>query len=235
VDIATTTPLEPCTRQTTGEAGYLWWWLFGHKITAFLGLIDLFQPPHTLYEPFHFKGGKTTIIDGNLESYKYFKDVPRPIFKLPKYRAAQKWLRRRGLTSVVHVRRGDRLLCDEMPAAPLSFYEDAFKLLKSNRVAVCTDDAPWVLSQDIFRNSSVSIKHTSGFDMALLAAATDTVVFGVGTFGWWGAYLSKAKRKIFYPVQFRGESAAASYRESDFIPYNVSGQGEWISLLALIK
>ena len=66
-----------------------------------------------------------------------------------------------------------------------------------------------------------------GFDMALMAAATEAVVIGIGTFGWWGAYLSKAKRKYFYPTMYIGK-LAAGYNESDYIPYGVEGQGDWI-------
>ena len=226
VNASAVKPFKMCTKQTTGNAGYFWWWLLGHKITSFLGIIDIFQPPHTLYEPFHFKGDKTTIIDGYLESFKYFQNVPHPIFRLKKHRAARKWMQQRGLTSVVHVRRGDKV-SEGLPVAPISFYAEALKRLGSNRVAVCTDDVSWVLSQEVFQNASVSINHSPGFDMALLAAATDTVIIGIGTFGWWGAYLSKAKRKLFHPVQYQGE-LAAGYREEDFIPYNVPGQGEWI-------
>jgi hypothetical protein len=231
VDITVNTsiikPFETCTSQTTSDAGYLWWRLLGPKITSFLGIIDIFQPPHTVYEPFFFKGDKTTVIDGNLESYKYFQNVQHPMFRLKQYRAAKKWMMKRGLTSAVHVRRGDKV-SEGWPVAPISFYEDAFKRLGHDRVAVCTDDVAWVLSQAVFRNASVSIDHNPGFDLALLAAATDSVIFGIGTFGWWGAYLSKAKRKIFYPLQFQGESAMG-YREADFIPYGVAGQGEWVA------
>jgi hypothetical protein len=222
-------PLRRCTMQTTGEAGYFWWWLLGIKFASLMGMIDLFQAP--MYEPFRLREGRTTIIDGYLESFKYFQNVPHPIFRLKEHRAARRWMLQRGLTSVVHVRRGDKVL--EWPVAPVSFYENAFKLLGSNRVAVCTDDVAWVLGQEVFRNASVSINHGVGFDMALLAAATDTVIFGIGTFGWWGAYLSKAKRKIFYPHQMNPQMAAAyGYRELDFIPYNVTGQGEWIPVSA---
>lgn len=222
-------PFEACTWQTSGDAGYLWWRSLGYGIPRFLGMIDVFQPPHTVYEPFVLKGDKTTVIDGNLESYKYFQNVPHPIFKLRQYEAARRWMQRRGLTSAVHVRRGDKLL-EGFPVAPVSFYEGAFRRLGHNRVAICTDDASWVLGQRIFQNASVSINHSPGFDMALLAAATDSVVIGIGTFGWWGAYLSKAKRKIFYPIQFQG-GWADGYKEADFIPYGIAGQGEWLALM----
>ena len=36
--------------------------------------------------------------------------------------------------------------------------------------------------------------------MALLAAASDTVMIGVGTFAWWGAYLSNARRKLVFTL-----------------------------------
>ena len=62
--------------------------------------------------------------------------------------------------------------------------------------------------------------------MALLAAATDAVIIGTGTFGWWGAYLSAAKQKYFYRIQYQGR-LASGYNEADYIPF---AQGQWIPL-----
>ena len=75
----------------------------------------------------------------------------------------------------------------------------------------------------MFQNATISVGHGPGFDMALLAAATDTVVVGVGTFAWWGAYLSGARRKIIYGIQ--GPLVDPGYRQADFIP------GDWIVLV----
>jgi hypothetical protein len=220
--------LDSCTSQMIGSVTYFALHVFGDVFSARLGFVDRFSPPHTVYEPFRFDKRAPLVIDSNLESFKYFLNLSHPIYQLKQHDTAARWMAKRGLTSALHVRRGDKLLNKE-PVAPLPFYEAALRLLGHGRVAVCTDDVPWVLKQRVFENASIS-SADAGFDMALLAAATDTVIIGIGTFGWWGAFLSRAQRKIFYPVQFTSE-AAAEYRESDYIPYGVPGQGEWIPLL----
>jgi hypothetical protein len=224
VDTTGVRSLDECTRQTVGYAVFFALHVFGGALSEHLGILNRFSPPHTVYEPFPIGTQRVTLIDSNLESFKYFQNLPRPIYRLKQQDAAARWMAERGLTSTVHVRRGDKLLNGE-PVAQLGFYEKALRVLGHGRVAVCTDDVPWVLQQRVFENASVSAADP-GFDMALLAAATDTVIIGIGTFGWWGAYLSRAERKIFHPVQFTGD---AGYRESDYIPYGVAGQGEWIS------
>jgi hypothetical protein len=202
------------------------WWMLEHRWSSTLSLTTRFEPPHTRYTPFMFNERSTAVIDANLESFKYFKHVPHPMFRLKQYDQAKAWLTARNITSVVHVRRGDKFQPGHS-VAPLAYYERALQMLAPGPIAVCTDDPEWVKQQLIFRSASVSIGHNPGFDMALLAAATDTVVMGVGTFAWWGAYMSKARRKLFYPVQYTGREAD-SYSERDFIPYNEAGQGEWV-------
>jgi hypothetical protein len=59
--------------------------------------------------------------------------------------------------------------------------------------------------------------------MALMAAASDTVVIGVGTFAWWGAYLSNARRIIYFGDQAGYQSV--DYNESDRMP------SQWIKRL----
>lgn len=202
------------------------WWMLEHRWSSILGLTTRFEPPHTKYTPFLFNSQRTAVIEANLESFKYFKHVPHPMFRLKQYDQAKAWLTARNITSVIHVRRGDKFQPGHS-VAPLEYYEQSLQMLGPGPIAVCTDDPGWVRQQLIFGNASVSIDHDPGFDMALLAAASDTVVIGVGTFAWWGAYMSKARRKLFYPVQYTlGETD--KYSERDFIPYHQPGQGEWI-------
>ena len=184
----------------------------------------VFRPPHSIYQP--IPTDRPTLVDGCMQSFRYFAHLPHPFFRMRQQDAARRWLG--GLATVVHVRRQDKLW-DGSAVAPVEFYEAALARLGHPRVAVCTDDPFWVRQQRVFRNATVSLHHDPGFDMALLAAATDAVVIGVGTFGWWGAYLSTARRKYFYRRQYQGR-LAAGYDERDYIPYGQPGQGEWIPL-----
>jgi hypothetical protein len=188
-----------------------------HRTDVFRHLIDWFEPAHSTYVP--LSRDQITgplVVNGCMQSYKYFEALA-PFFTLRQQPAADLWLQARGLTSVVHVRRGDKLL-DGSPVVPLAYYERALRGLAGGRFAVCTDDPRWVRSQRVFENASLSLLHDPGFDMALLAGATDTVVIGIGSYGWWGAYLAtRARRRRYYPVQYIGY-LGEGYREADYIP-----------------
>ena len=202
---------------------------FIYKLETQFGLLSEFIPPHSTYIPLIVPVHKPVLVLGYMQSFKYFQHVPHPFFRLLQYDAARLWLSQKNLTSVVHVRRGDKLT-DSSPIVPVSYYQKALSLLGNSRVAVCTDDVQWVMAQRVFENATVSVGHDPGFDMALLTAATDTVIIGVGTFGWWGAYLSTAKQKFFYGIVYQGGDLLG-FKEEDYIPYNQSGQGRWISLV----
>ena len=192
-------------------------------------VMDRFAPPHSIFWEFPFNGTRPVLVNGCLQSFKYFQNLPRTFFRLKQQPAARRWLASRGITSVIHVRRGDKLNGGS-PIVPVEYYESAVRVLGTMHVAVVTDDPLWVQQQAVFRNAAISADlHDPGFDMALMAAATEAVVIGVGTFGWWGAYLSKARRKYFFPTMYIGE-LADGYNESDYIPFGVEGQGDWIPL-----
>jgi hypothetical protein len=197
--------------------------------------MDIYHPPHSMFEEFyfdhsgkynHFSGNRPVIITGCMQSYKYFKSVPHPFFKPRQTRIAKLWMARRNLTSVIHVRRGDKVF-DGSVIVPIGYYEKILSRLNVSRFAICTDDPAWVRQQPIFNNATLSHGNPA-FDMAVMASATDTIVIGIGTFAWWGAYLSKAKEKYFFHIQYDGTDAE-EFREQDYIPYGVEGQGRWTS------
>jgi hypothetical protein len=98
-------------------------------------------------------------------------------------------------------------------AAPIEFY----KRTNVKRAVVVTDDPDWIKDfPSVFGEHVLSQGHPPGFDMALIATATETLVIGIGTFAWWGAYLSNAKRIIYYPWQAGYDSK--EYVESDHMP-----------------
>ena len=227
VDVVGLRPLKPC-HASTRKAFYGWWRLTYEVVVRF-ALIDVFHPPLSVYVPFEFRPNSTTVIHGWMESFKYFQNLPHPFFVLRKAQEARQWLVRHNISSVVHVRRGDKLI-DGSPVVPVTFYQQALQSLGNPRVAVCTDDIAWVRKQGVFRDAVVSLHIDPGFDMAVLSAASEAVVIGVGTFAWWGAYLSSARTKIFYR-KVHQSSLAGGYRELDYIPYNVTGQGRWIPMI----
>ena len=180
-----------------------------------------FSAPHSIFEPFHFDGRRSIVVTGCMQSFKYFQHLQRPFFRLSRRHAAKLWLHQHGVTSTVHVRRGDKIWSESL-TVPVQFYEKAMSMLNTSRIAVCMDISSWVRRQHVFRNAVISIHNEPWFDIALLAEATDTVIIAAGTSGWWGAYLSKAKHNYFYPTMYVG-SLAIDYREADYIPYNAPG------------
>ena len=221
VDVVGYTQLSSCPE----DIQLPWLRFFSTSIDNSLRLFDVFDPPHSKFKPFSL-GSRPVVVVGYLQSFKYFQTLQHPFFRMKMHQAASMWLAERGLTSVVHVRRGDKLEDNGDSKVPISYYRRAM-MITGSRIAVCTDDPEWVRAQPLFQNATISIGHDPGFDMALIAAATEDVIIGIGTFGWWGAYLSEARRKFFYHIQYRG-TYASGYEEADYIPYGVAGQ--WISL-----
>lgn len=174
--------------------------------TQILGeiLLPRFTPPFSKYVPLDPKAA--TIVTGAMESFRYFPAANTPpIFQLKTFSTASLWMRERNLTSAIHVRRGDYTFL----AAPIGFYKRA--RVRHDRTVVVTDDPKWVRAHpSVFHGCVLSEGHGPGFDMALLASATDTVVIGIGTFAWWGAYLSRASRVIYYGRQ-------AGYKSPDYV------------------
>ena len=184
--------------------------------------IDTFSPPHSTYVPFPaIPLSKSLLVTGCMQSFKYFDSIfsssgQPPPFYLKQQQAANLWIHHYRIDTVVHVRRGDKLN-DGSPRVPIAFYEQAMRrLTHSARVLVCTDDAAWVRAQTLFENATI-YSRDPGFDMALMAAATEAVIIGVGTYAWWGAYLSRAKRVYYYPKMYQGE-LLGGYVEADYIP-----------------
>ena len=169
-------------------------------------LLPHFAPPPWKYVP--FTPETATVVNGAMETFRYFPTTS-PVFRLKSALDATRWMRERNLTSAIHVRRGDYT----WTAAPIGFYQRA----QVRRAVIVTDDPAWVLQHPlVFGHHVLSQGHDPGFDMALLAAATDTVVIGIGTFAWWGAYLSSARHIIYYSRQ--AGYADYEYVEQDHMP-----------------
>jgi hypothetical protein len=175
-------------------------------------LLPQFAPPPWKYIPYIPKAA--TVISGAMETFRYFPTLA-PVFRLKAATNATQWMRERNLTSAIHVRRGDYT----WTAAPIDFYQRA----QVRRAVIVTDDPAWVLQHpSVFGQHFLSQGHDPGFDMALLASATDTVVIGIGTFAWWGAYLSNARHVIYYSRQ--AGYADYDYVEQDHMPKRWVGQ-----------
>ncbi|XP_055340024.1 galactoside alpha-(1,2)-fucosyltransferase 2-like [Paramacrobiotus metropolitanus] len=166
---------------------------------------------------------KNVITDGYLQSWKYFnayRDDIRSLFTFKEdvYNRTLKiieplfdnYVRNSSADSLptlvgIHVRRGDMATSVQVkyghrPAseeyllrAVLRFHQDYDSIVfivVSNEIDYCRELFTGFPNFLFVENSSPEV------DMALLTLM-DHIVLSVGTFGWWGAYLSDAKR-VFY-------------------------------------
>ena len=120
----------------------------------------------------------------------------------------------------IHVRRGDylnRLSEDKGYVTPdISYYGNAVKYFSKKfehvLFIICTDDVEWSkdniasLDQRIVISPFLSSKGAE-FDLCLLSKCNHTII-SVGTFGWWGAWLSGGVT-IYYSKFARPESQLA--------------------------
>jgi hypothetical protein len=124
-----------------------------------------------------------------LQSWLYFVDsLP---FKLREQDWGMDWVQRHNVSVGIHVCRGD--FGDNFP---VSFFEKAIAKLRleckhtifPSEFVIATDDVAWVRQQKLFNGTLVLEGQSPAQDMAILAACKH-LIFSIGTFGWWAAYM----------------------------------------------
>ena len=151
---------------------------------------------------------RSIMLDGNLQSYRYWSGEALP-FRLRASRWARAWIQQRGIRVGIHVRRGDYLTSEahtgKMP--PLSYYAKALaRVANATVLLVCSDDPDWVEQQPVFRGAHVARGFSPGRDMALLSECDD-LILSTGTFGWWAGYFKRTPGSVYY--HFKPDSHAA--------------------------
>ena len=147
-----------------------------------------------------------------LASYRYFEGVEAEVRQRlqfrPHIRAAARanvarapCIRARPSAALVgvHVRRTDRLRLSVVPST--TYFGNAMAHLRARHSArgVCfvieSDDVNWCHQQGVFRAADVHIDNETrpAVSLAVLGRCQHHIL-SVGTFGWWGAWLGRAKR-----------------------------------------
>eukprot|EP00284_Hemiselmis_tepida_P017536 CAMPEP_0174923918 /NCGR_PEP_ID=MMETSP1355-20121228/6900_1 /TAXON_ID=464990 /ORGANISM="Hemiselmis tepida, Strain CCMP443" /LENGTH=3102 /DNA_ID=CAMNT_0016169659 /DNA_START=138 /DNA_END=9443 /DNA_ORIENTATION=+ len=158
---------------------------------------------------------KSVVLDGYLQSWKYFASNVRSVLKFkPDIQAeAAEFLREyRPLTTVgIHVRHKHQEEVEYLRFPPVSYFQNVLFHFRSKyspvQFVVASDDTEWCLKQSVFRASDVRVvrqQHGPAVDMAILAAC-DHMVVTVGSFGWWAAYLgadAKGGEVVYYDSAF---------------------------------
>ncbi|XP_053388763.1 galactoside 2-alpha-L-fucosyltransferase Sec1-like [Mercenaria mercenaria] len=171
---------------------------------------------------------------GYLQSWKYFNDAEHIIRKVYSLKKVHIINARKFLDSVttygyqhvcIHVRRGDflRKRSEGYTTAGVDFIERARNFYKNKYSKVdfvlVSNDKTWCRKK--VKDVAISPFNNAGDDMALMTIS-DHVIVTSGTFGWWGAWLSRGTTVYFkgYP----GNALSSLFNRSDYYPQS------WIGL-----
>jgi galactoside 2-L-fucosyltransferase 1/2 len=169
-------------------------------------------------KPFMIPGNieiETDLDQGFLQSYKYFKDIEPIIRKKFKFKKSIENKTNKFLISIkdnnkkfigVHVRRGDQLGLEILNFPPVSYFDKSrnyFKDIFNGNVkfVVVTNDRNWC-KYNLEDKDTHIVTHTKNAieDLSILSEC-DGVIMSIGTFSWWGAWLSNGP-VIYYKNEF---------------------------------
>ena len=192
------------------------------------------------------KDGQNILVDGWLQSFKYFEDVKDEVRqqftfvdRLQTYvkdfhagpvrnKALQLWPelgknKNEYVTVGLHSRRGDMVHNSAgMTSPPVSYYVNAMKYFKNLYKHVLfvfvTADVKWAKAE--FKNFTDILLPSSrkvGEDMAIIASCDHTIV-SVGSYGWWGAWLANGTT-VYYNNWPRPKSRCRFWlTDADYFP-----------------
>ena len=203
--------------------------------------------PETSYakynmKPFMVPGSieiETDMDVGFLQSYKYFDNIKSTIkkkfqFKGDVSRRVTRYMKKmkgNGYKVIgLHARRGDHLALGYMRFPPIGYFDRARDYFRKKygarrvRFIVATNNRSWA-KERFESNDTEIISHSKSApeDLAILSAC-DGVIMSLGTFGWWGGYLSGGP-VVYYANEFnmshvvnKGNVRKSDYYPKDWIP-----------------
>ena len=194
---------------------------------------------------------QNAILWGYFQSWKYFRDVEGELrnmltFKLPVLTSAKEFLKERlswlpfdpGTYTLIgiHVRRGDMLrnaifVNYGYPEVPVEYFENAVQYFRNTYrgkpliVVICSDDLSWakVNLEHLNTYTIFSEQNTAAVDLAILSLC-DHVIISMGTFGWWGAWLSNGTATYYKNWPRNGSALDKAVSKEDYFP------PKWIGL-----
>ncbi|XP_053387697.1 galactoside alpha-(1,2)-fucosyltransferase 2-like [Mercenaria mercenaria] len=184
-----------------------------------------------------FNSKSNITVHGYLQSWKYFehaRDIIRSVFK---FKTKHLLKARQYLSSIymtdyqqvcIHVRRGDTankvMIKFGYAVAGVDFIEKARKCyierFSKVQFIIVSDDKDWCRKN--LKDVYISPFTNEADDMALMTLC-DHVTITVGTFGWWGAWLSNSTTVYFdgFPTPHSG--LASTMNRDDYYPPNWIG------------
>ena len=179
------------------------------------------------------------------QSYKYFQEIENDVRRMLKpnqkyvekastyfekitnVRDTKEGIRRGQRTFVgVHVRRGDMATRQAWNAGRLAasakYIQTAMKYYRNHynnvQFVICSDDIHWCMDNIPPSNDvTFSLSGDYKFDLVLLSRCNHSIMT-VGTFGWWGSWLTNGT-VVYYDYQNKpGSYFARRMRTEDFFP-----------------
>lgn len=179
-----------------------------------------------------FSSQANITVHGYLQSWKYFANASDIVRKVFKFKSKHLTNAKAFLASIstaghqrvcIHVRRGDilskRMVDKGHVAADLDYIgkaQDIFiRKYKKVQFIVVSDDKPWCRKN--IKNVTISSLNDPGDEMALMVLS-DHVIMTVGTYGWWGAWLSRGTTVYFNTFVKQGSALASRISSEDYFP-----------------
>lgn len=160
-----------------------------------------------------FNLNSDTEIGVYLQSWKYFRlvSIKRMIRFKPRFHKEAELLFPGIGTNAdhivgIHVRRGDQVTIYNYLRFPEdNYFETVLNEFKASKFIVVSDDIAWCKTYPVFEKYKSRItfqeKRVNPVVDLILLTMCDVVVMTMGSFGWWGAFLSHAQ-VIFNPSEF---------------------------------
>jgi hypothetical protein len=99
--------------------------------------------------------------------------------------------------AVVHVRLGDIRQAHNHPdLLPIEYYNTALEMLNFNKLTICTDSPNDSYISSLIKKYNAEIYNDNEKNTICFIASHDKIVMSVGTFSFWGAFLSDASQII---------------------------------------
>jgi len=189
-------------------------------------------------KPFMVNGSieiETDMDQGFLQSYKYFEDISdviRTKFEFKEDVAVRvseymKKIKYGGYKVVgIHARRGDYLALGYMKFPPPKYFDKARYYFRKKygskiRFIVATNDRSWAQEEFGAKDTQILSHSKSAVEDLAILAACNGVIMSIGTFGWWGGWLSGGP-VVYYANEFNMSHLInkGNVRKSDYYPSN---------------
>lgn len=161
-----------------------------------------------------------SFLDGYWQSEKYFINYKKIIqnilstTEIEKIKLLNKYPKLNGNTTSIHVRRGDYLqFPNTHPVLPISYYDEAIKVLKCENILVFSDDIAWCKENIKFDNCEFIDQEDEITTMKIMSLCKSNIIAN-SSFSWWGAWVStEENKKVIAPKNWFGSEGPKNWND----------------------